>query len=70
MSYIMLFDDMMIISDKELVYAMWYAALFWLPVRLIFGLIDHHRIITGHTGPITVGNTSGYAIGMEVEPPM
>ncbi len=70
MSYIMLIDDMMIISDKELVYAMWYAALFWLPLRLTCGLIDHHRIITGYAGPIAVGNTSGYGIGMEVEPPM
>jgi len=70
MSYITLLDDMMNISDKELVYAMCYATLFWLPGRLICGLIDRHRIITGFTGPITVGDTSGYAIGMEIEPPM
>ena len=71
MGYLMLVGDTMVSFplEKTLVYTLWYATLFWLPVRLICGLIDHHRIITGHAGPIVVGNT-GYAIGIPIEPPM
>ena len=73
MSYIMLFGDTMIFSlpfEKTLVFGMWYATLFWLPVRLICGLIDRHRIITGYDGLTPVCDTAGYCIGMPVEPPM
>ncbi len=73
MSYMMLLGDTTIFSlplEKTLVYAMWYATLFWLPVRLICGLIDRHRIITAYAGPIAVGDTAGYAIGLPIEPPM
>ncbi len=72
MSYLMLLGDTMVSFplEKTLVYTLWYAALFWLPVRLICGLIDRHRIITAYAGPVAIGDTSGYAIGMPVEPPM
>ena len=73
MSYMMLLGDTMIFSfplEKTLAYGMWYATLFWLPTRLVCGLIDRHRIITGYDGPITVGDTAAYGIGMPIEPPM
>lgn len=73
MSYIMLFGDTMIFSvplERTLVFGMWYATMFWLPVRLICGLIDRHRIITCYATPVAVGDTAGYCIGMPVEPPM
>ena len=72
MSYLMLLGDTMISFplEKTIVNTLWYAALFWLPVRLICGLIDRHRIISQYHGPIAVCNTSGYAIGMPIEPPM
>lgn len=73
MSHLMLFGDTMIFSlplERTLVYAMWYATMFWLPVRLICAMIDRRRIITDYDGPLVVGESSGYRIGMDVEPPM
>ena len=72
MSYPMLLGDTIVSFPLEttLFYTLWYATLFWLPARLICGLIDRHRIITAYAGPLAVGNTSGYAIGMPIEPPM
>ena len=73
MSYIMLFGDTMIFSfplEKTLVFGMWYATILWLPVRLVCGLIDRHRIITAYAWQATAGNTAGYCIGMPIEPPM
>ena len=72
MGYLMLVGDTMVSFplEKTLVYTLWYATLFWLPVRLICGLIDRHRILTAYAGPVAIGATSGYAIGMPIEPPM
>ncbi len=72
MSDLMFLGDTMVSFplEKTLVYTLWYSALFWLPVRLICGLIDRHRIISHYDGPIAVCDTSGYAIGMPIEPPM
>jgi len=72
MSHLMLLGETMVSFplEKTLVYTLWYAALFWLPVRLICGLIDRHRIITAYAGPVAIGATSGYAIGLPIEPPM
>ncbi len=72
MSYLMLVGDTMVSFplEKTLVYTLWYATLFWLPVRLICGLIDRRRIITAYAGPVAIGATSGYAIGLPIEPPM
>ena len=72
MSHLMLLGETIVSFplEKTLVYTLWYAALFWLPVRLISGLIDRHRILSHYDGPITVGNTAGYAIGIPIEPPM
>ena len=70
----LLVGDVMIFSipvdEKTLVFTLWYSALFWLPVRLICGLIDRHRLITQYEGPVLVVEDSGYRIGMDVEPPM
>ena len=72
MSYMMLVGDTMVSFpvEKTLVYTLWYAALFWLPVRLIAAMIDRHRIITAYHGPMVVGETAGYCVGMSVEPPL
>ncbi len=69
MSYLMLLADTMVSFplEKTLVYTLWYSALFWLPVRLVCAMIDRHRVIIG---PIVVGDTAGYCVGMNVEPPM
>ena len=71
MGYLMLVGDTMVSFplEKTLVNTLWYATLFWLPVRLICGLIDRHRIITAYAGTIAAGNP-GYAIGIPIEPPM
>ncbi len=68
MSYLMLLADTMVSFplEKTLVFTLWYSALFWLPVRLVCAMIDRHRVI----GPIVVGDTAGYCVGMNVEPPM
>ena len=72
MSYLMLLGDTMVSFplEKTLVYTLWYAALFWLPVRLIGAMIDRHRVITHYNGPMVVGDNAGYCVGMSVEPPM
>ncbi len=69
MSYLMLLGDTMVSFplEKTLVFTLWYSALFWLPVRLVCAMIDRHRVITG---PMVVGDTAGYCVGMSVEPPM
>ena len=72
MSYPMLLGDTIVSFPLEttLVYTLWYAALFWLPVRLIAAMIDRHRLITQYDGPRLVGETVGYCVGMRIEPPM
>jgi hypothetical protein len=45
-------------------------SLFWLPTRLVCGMIDRHRIITEYDGPVTVGESTSYCIGMPIEPPL
>lgn len=73
MGHLMLVGETLIFSlplEKTLVYAIWYSALFWLPVRLVCALIDRHRAITHFDEPMVIGESSGYRIGMDVEPPM
>ena len=72
MSYLMLVGDTMVSFplEKTLVYTLWYATLFWLPVRFVSAMIDRHRVIAQYDGPRVVGDTVGYCMGMNVEPPM
>ncbi len=56
--------------ETTLLYTLWYAALFWLPVRLVGAMIDRHRVIAQYDGPRVVGDTVGYCMGMPIEPPM
>ena len=69
------FGDLVVLSQpvqKTLVFAVWYAALLWLPVRGVAAALDHFRGVDDrqlrHAAVTRTGES--YAIGMEVLPPM
>ncbi len=70
MSDLLLLGDATIFSlamERTIVYAVWYSALFWLPVRGIAAMIDSRRGL-GFYDEAAV--EPGYCIGMNVLPPM
>ena len=70
MSNLLLLGDATILSlavDRTIVYALWYSALFWLPVRGIAAMIDCRRAL-GVWDDMTA--EPGYCVGMDVLPPM
>ncbi len=70
MSDLLLLGDATIFSlamERTIVYAVWYSALFWLPVRGIAAMIDYRRAL-GVCEEVTAD--PAYRIGMDVVPPM
>ncbi len=70
MSDLLLGDDTTLLSPvllKTGVYALWYATLFWLPVRAFCDLFDRRRAAGGHDETAV---ETGYRVGMNVLPPM
>ena len=59
--------------ERTIIYACWYSALFWLPVRGLAAMIDG-RCGVGARGGVDLCDEvmadSGYRIGMDIEPPM
>ena len=59
--------------ERTIVYAMWYSALLWLPIRGAAAVIDHfkpghHSLAPEELEPATAGDS--YCIGKEILPPM
>ncbi len=55
--------------ERTIIYACWYSALFWLPVRGIAAMIDARRVVG--VGMCRQAMTDpGYRIGMDIVPPM
>ena len=56
---------------KTIVYAMWYAALFWLPVRAAAAFVDHwnERQRRHYVQSEAALRADSYGIGMNVLPP-
>ena len=70
MSHLLLTSDLNFIAlplAKTMVFALWYSALFWLPIRFLAARIDRRRAITIQHAAVT---DFGYRIGMDVVPPM
>ncbi len=55
--------------ERTIIFACWYSALFWLPVRGIAALIDGRRCI-GVGVCDEVEADPGYRIGMDILPPL
>ena len=72
MSSITVLADITVLSQpvqKTLVFALWYSALLWIPVRGMATLIDRRRARAAQ--PVEQpGSDPGYRIGMEILPPM
>lgn len=75
MSHVLLLGDITTILplfvERTIIYACWYSALLWLPVRGIAAMIDCRR---GEGAGVGLCNEAiadpGYRIGMDIEPPM
>ena len=52
---------------KTSVFAVWYATLFWLPVRGVCAVIDRRR---GMAMYVKRAAEPGYRVGLDVLPPM
>jgi len=55
--------------ERLIIYACWYSALFWLPIRGIAAMIDCRRGI-GIGVCDEVEADPGYRIGMDILPPL
>ncbi len=73
MSHVLLLGDITTILplfvERTIIYACWYSALFWLPVRGIAAMIDCRRGVGVGACNEALADP-GYRIGMDIEPPM
>ncbi len=58
--------------ERTIIYACWYSALFWLPVRGIAAMIECRCGVVGADAGLCNEALAdpGYRIGMDIEPPM
>ena len=55
--------------QKTLVYSLWYAALFWIPIRVFAALVDRRKLRIERVVDQPATDES-YRIGMEILPPL